>query len=133
MDTNKEKFAFLASLGVIKIVATFDGGGDSGQVNDISVEGLAEDKWRALKPAELDGGTLEKFVDDLIDQLLEQTNYDWYNNDGGYGEIIITPGADEPLHIDMNIRITASQLYEFKGDEDGDPVMFQEHEVSVEY
>ncbi len=124
MKTNKEKFAFLASLGVMRIVASFDDGGDSGQVNDIHVDGLAEE-WSDLKPPELEGIKLGAFVDDLIDSLLEQSNYDWYDNDGGYVRITITPGAENPLHIDMSIRTTTSQLYEFNGDEDGNPVMFK--------
>lgn len=131
LSDNREALKFLASLGVAKVTIEFDGGGDSGSLGEITFEGITE-KPEALKPPELGGETLEKFANDLADRLLEETQYDWYNNDGGYGTITIVPGAEKPLHVDMNIRFMSSQLYELELDDDGCLVTTQTHEPEAD-
>lgn len=131
LDDNRDVMRFFASLGIIKITIDFDGSGDSGQVNDISIEGLV-DKPENIKPPELGGKTIRQFVDDYADRLLEQSQYDWYNNDGGFGDITIRPGAEKPVEFNMNVRCSASQLFELALDDDGDLTTVKAHEVTVD-
>ena len=83
-------FAALKDAGVTSVEIRYDGGGDSGQVEDVEFFG-----------DNLDGcGLNDKFEGDLQDlgyYILEyHYGYDWYNNDGGYGTISIEL-ADEPV------------------------------------
>ena len=91
-------FAALKDAGVTNVEIRYDGGGDSGQVDDVEFHG-----------DNIDGGDLnDKFEGDLQDlgyHLLEHYyDYDWYNNDGGYGTITIEL-IDEPvILIDGYVR-----------------------------
>jgi hypothetical protein len=38
-------------------------------------------------------------------RLLNKTDVDWVNGDGGCGEIVITPATDA-IHCEMNVRFT---------------------------
>jgi hypothetical protein len=76
-------FAALKDAGVTSVEIRYDGGGDSGQVEDVDFYG-----------DNIDSGALndmyEGDLQDLAYHILENHyNYDWYNNDGGYGEIRI--------------------------------------------
>ena len=83
-------FAALKDAGVTSVEIRYDGGGDSGQVEDVEFYGDNID----------DADLNSKFEGDLQDlgtHLLEQHyDYDWYNNDGGYGTISIEL-IDEPI------------------------------------
>lgn len=117
LTNTRDALKFLASLGVMKVTASFDGSGDSGQVSDITIEGFAGDAKKVFPP-ELDGQSLRFFVGEFIDQLLDESGYDWYNDDGGYGEITITPGdPDKPLHIYMHKRFISVQSHKLELDE----------------
>lgn len=91
-------FAALKDAGVTNVEIRYDGGGDSGQVEDVEFYG-----------DNIDSSDLnDKFEGDLQDlatHILEQHyNWDWYNNDGGYGTITIEL-VDEPvILIDGYVR-----------------------------
>jgi hypothetical protein len=122
-DTDKqEMLTILKKRGVSKITATFNGGGDSGQVDDIQCDGLVADPSKFPYPAEVQFNSPEEakkhaekrtfadYLDEIVDELLQETNYDWYNNDGGFGEVTIIPGNNY-IHVDMNLNETTSQHY----------------------
>ena len=113
----KEKELMLGILkrhGIIKFTAEFSGGGDSGDVNGVSCDGLVSEPSKFDWPKEWDHGcwrgqdTFEDFLYCIAGELLECTGYDWVNNEGGYGELIIVPGHDY-IHIDMNINGMTSE------------------------
>jgi hypothetical protein len=113
LSDTRDALKFLASLGIMKVTIGFDGGGDSGSLGDITFEGITEGR-EMLKPPELGDMTILDFVSNLADRLLEETQYDWYNNDGGFGTITIVPGDEQrPLHVDMNVRFISTNQYEF--------------------
>jgi hypothetical protein len=91
-------FAALKDAGVTSVEIRYDGGGDSGQVEDVEFYG-----------DNIDSSALnDKFEGNLQDlgyYILEQHyNWDWYNNDGGYGTINIEL-IDEPvILIDGYVR-----------------------------
>lgn len=93
-------FAALKDAGVTRVEIRYDGGGDSGQVDDVEFFG-----------DNLDGDDLnDMFEGDLQDlgyHILEQHyNHDWYNNDGGYGSIVINLTDTPTIDIDGYVRTT---------------------------
>ena len=83
-------FAALKDAGVTNVEIRYDGGGDSGQVEDVEFFGDNLD-------AKSIHDNFEGDLQDLGYHLLEQHyDYDWYNNDGGYGTISIEL-VDEPV------------------------------------
>jgi len=91
-------FAALKDAGVTNVNIRYDGGGDSGQVEDVEFYG-----------DNIDSSALnDKFEGDLQDlatHILEQHyNWDWYNNDGGYGTITIELVDKPVILIDGYVR-----------------------------
>ena len=115
-------FALLASAGITLVTVTFDGCGDSGQIEDIA-------SFRGNEPADLPEGDVELMVPphDMgepvakalpVDEAIEQIAYDllgqkhcgWDNNDGAYGEFSFHV-AEGRIELDYNERISASEHY----------------------
>jgi hypothetical protein len=92
-------FAALKDAGVTSVNIRYDGGGDSGHLEDVEFDGTNLDH-----PAILDRFSGE--LEDLGAHLLEaHYSYDWYNNDGGYGDIRIDLEGDTPeISIDGYVR-----------------------------
>jgi hypothetical protein len=92
-------FAALKDAGVTNVEIRYDGGGDSGQVEDVEYEGTNLDHTSLSDKFEGD-------LQDLATHILEQHyDYDWYNNDGGYGNIRIDLEGDTPeISIDGYVR-----------------------------
>lgn len=68
---------------ITKIIIEFDGSGDSGSIHSILMEKNGDTQLVTLEPEDF-----HKQVEDWGYQYLSGTGVDWYNNDGGYGEII---------------------------------------------
>lgn len=92
-------FAALKDAGVTSVEIRYDGGGDSGQVEDVEFYG---DNIDATELNDKFEGDLQ----DLATHILEQHyNWDWYNNDGGYGDIRMDLEEDTPkISIDGYVR-----------------------------
>lgn len=123
ISENKAKLlAFLASAGITLVTVTFDGGGDSGQIEDIVA-------FKGDLSAELPGGTVEvimldyganrpaanhlsasEAIENLAYDLLRQKHRGWENNDGAYGEFTFDVAAGT-ISLDYNERYTASENY----------------------
>ena len=131
MDDEDKKLLFqvLKQAGITKVTVCFDGGGDSGQIDSITAEGLIDGIELRDIPIPPDGKPLSdefpgvmgddntniySLIESVCYSLLEHDSpCDWINNDGGYGEIYIVPEA-ESIHLDMNERIQGSELHELE-------------------
>jgi len=112
----------LADIGITGIMVRYDGAGDSGQIEEIQyctepvddVEEI-EDKidYHSPKLNELNSD-LEKAIEDLVYKFLLEDIEDWYNNEGGYGEVsIMVPSGN--YWINNNIRIVDYECYTHEG------------------
>ena len=128
----------LRSLGITRVVIEFDGCGDDGQIQDVVFEGLVKDtneidvdvvlknirthfkdnEW-FHEVEEKQYKSLRNLVETYAYDTLQNSNYDWVNNDGGFGQIIIEPFevselTERPgtIKCEMNIRYTDATLYE---------------------
>lgn len=114
----------LRELGTERVCVSFDGSGDSGSIWDIGftpelagAEPLVSIRtstrefdndtrsWRRIAGDE--DKPLQEAISELTYDYLEETNVDWYNNDGGYGELTIDVAAGT-VAIDVNQRFTES-------------------------
>lgn len=92
---------------ITDVTVSFDGSGDSGSIECIHFQGpMSQEVFEALPVHYLESnrtfddgvwlravtptqGTLRDAIEALTYDYLEETGVDWYNNDGGYGELII--------------------------------------------
>ncbi|MBL9048270.1 MAG: hypothetical protein JNK34_13345 [Tabrizicola sp.] len=122
-QTNKATlFSALECAGVTRIVVTFDGYGDSGQIENVEAKAGGDDVampsamiefattvWGQPEP-ERSSVTVATAVESLTYDALERTHGGWENNDGAYGDIIFDV-ADYSITLDYNERYTASENY----------------------
>lgn len=131
-------FTHLKLLNVDSFEIEFDGSGDSGQIEEVTfydsgneVMDIPEDtiSWvysayddtkpdEQYKPQEHQV-TLQKAVEDLGYNMLDESGHDWYNNDGGYGRIHVQVEGEDgkpKVKMDMNIRITDEESFEYGND-----------------
>ncbi len=115
-------FAALGAAGITRVVLTFDGGGDSGQTENI--EAFAGNDLRDLPDAtvelrdllfrEGEPRALSQPLADAIETLayacLEQKHCGWENNEGGYGEFVFDV-AEGTITLDYNERFESSENY----------------------
>jgi len=125
--------AKLKKLGATEVVIFFDGSGDSGSIESVSIrqsDGKAVPNLDDLfvdypveKSQYISGewfndveikqmpiaDALEKYTYDELDR----TNVDWYNNDGGFGELRIELSDDVSIELEVNQRYTEYTTYSF--------------------
>ena len=66
-----------------------------------------------IKTSKDEETTLDAAVEDFIYRLLESTGHDWYNNEGGQGEVSIEVTENEiNLNIGINEIITHEETYQ---------------------
>ena len=112
----------LASAGVTHVVVTFDGYGDSGQIENVEVrsgddaipmpEGtieIAQAVWGQSEP-ERSIVAIATAVESLAYDVLERTHCGWENSDGAYGDITCDVAA-YAITLDYNERYTATESY----------------------
>lgn len=112
----------LALAEITHVVVTFDGYGDSGQIENVDVRAgddyvampdarieLAQALWGQSAP-ERSTVTIAMAVESLAYDVLERTHGGWENNDGAYGDIIFDV-AERTITLDYNERYTASENY----------------------
>jgi hypothetical protein len=104
---------------------SFDGSGDSGSIEDVAFEPaidhqalaaltvehvatarvLDDGTWKTITAAQQ--STLNDAIEALTYDYLEETDINWYDNDGGFGTLVI----DVPqgtVALDINCRYTES-------------------------
>ena len=98
----KGMFIALEHLGVYHIDINSSGGGDSGAIDDVKFYDKNKDK------VEIDP-SINEMVNDLGYHILSNHyNFDWYNNEGGFGTVEINI-PDQDWTIDGYINIQTSE------------------------
>jgi hypothetical protein len=110
----------LAAAGVTLVVVTFDGYGDSGQIEGIEVKAgdgivampegeieIASAVWDQIEP-DRSTVSIADAIERLTYDLLNDTHCGWENNDGAYGDFTFDV-AERTITLDYNERYTASE------------------------
>jgi hypothetical protein len=113
-------FDTLATAGIDTVVVTFDGYGDSGQIENIDARAgaetvtvpsndieIARSEWGS---SEIDRSvqSVHDAIATLVYDMLRQTHSGWENNDGAYGEFTFDV-AERTIVLDYNERYTSSE------------------------
>ena len=112
-------FDALNTAGIASVVVSFDGYGDSGQIENIEVragetivampEGeieIARAVWDQPEP-ERSTVSIADAIERLVYDFLEETHSGWEDNDGAYGDFTFDV-AERSITLDYNERYTAS-------------------------
>ena len=113
-------FDALAAAGVTHVVVSFDGYGDSGQIENVEVKAgdtvvampegtieIAEAVWDQSEPNRSTVSIADE-IEHLVYDLLNDTHCGWENNDGAYGDFTFDV-AERTITLDYNERYTASE------------------------
>jgi len=122
---NKQRlFTFLASAHITRVIVTFDGEGDSGQIEDIQpYKGEKEGKLPKGKVELLDLPYGAKQVtarkrsatdalEALAYELLRAKHAGWENSDGAYGDFTFDV-AGGTITLDYNERFMSSEAHQY--------------------
>ncbi len=112
----------LRERGVQSVHVDFDGVGDSGSIGQIECtpgehgdvlneiiehpatqRSFEDGRW--VSRVHQTRQTLREALEELTYEYLEETGVDWYNNDGGYGELIVDVPQGS-VFLDVNVRFT---------------------------
>lgn len=116
-------FDTLVAAGVTQVIVTFDGYGDSGQIEDIAAKAgetpaslpettitVARAVWDEAEPQTAEAA-IAAVIEDIAYQLLEQTHCGWENNAGAFGEFTFDVAA-RTITLEYNERFEGSEYYE---------------------
>lgn len=124
MTVNKAAlFTALVAGGITSVVVTFDGSGDSGQIEEVTAfsgenelsdfptEGIEhlEIGFEAAEPT-VTMTPIATVVESLAYGLLSQSHGGWENDDGAYGDFTFDAAA-QCITLDFNERYTATTVY----------------------
>jgi hypothetical protein len=105
-------FAALSATSITRVTVTFDGAGDSGQINDITAK--AGEAEATLPDVEIQFDNRQVSLSDAIEHLcfdyLSQEHGGWENNDGGQGEFTFDVG-ERTIELDFDQFYTDSAHY----------------------
>ena len=133
-ENEKRLAAFALLHGITSISVTFEGGGDSGQIEDIGASmnnfkpfdmrtpievtvrqgprfNHATKQWEELPPA-LKTIPFHEFLDEHVSAVLEDVTVDWYNDSGGGGAWAWRPESGVEFHVDQRTVYTETEHYE---------------------
>ena len=115
----------LADLDVTEIKIFYSGGGDSGDIDDIVYTTTKEAAFNNIMNLPCHGEDvlyLQNLDDELADKIKDFANEkilndleDWWNNDGGYGVMIIKIPSGK-YEISNTIYVTDTEEFEHDGD-----------------
>ena len=114
----------LADLGVTGIKIIYSGGGDSGAIDDIiyttekvtcleDLDDLDQYGENVLNLRDLSTSLYSDIEDFATSKLLDNVE-DWWNNEGGYGTVLITIPSGN-YTINNNIYFTETETYNHNG------------------
>ena len=114
----------LADLGVTGIKIFYSGGGDSGEIDDVlytttkevsfyDIMNLSTYGEDILYLADLDGYLRDDLIDFANEKILNDLE-DWWNNDGGYGVMLIKIPSGE-YEIANTIYVTDTEEFGHDG------------------
>ena len=115
----------LADLGVTGIKIFYSGSGDSGDIDDVVYTTTKEVSFNdimnlstygedILYLADLDGYLRDDLIDFANEKILNDLE-DWWNNDGGYGVMLIKIPSGQ-YEINNTIYVTDTEEFEHDGD-----------------
>jgi len=115
-------FDVLAVARIETVTVTFDGYGDSGQIERIDVEAgeegiplppdrieIARTTWENPEIERLNQ-TIQEAIETLVYDFLRQVHSGWEINDGAYGDFIFDV-AEGTIKLDYNERYTSSENF----------------------
>ncbi len=120
----KTMFDQLRAAGAAEVVIFFDGSGDSGSIESVDIFAAENQRMQidltAIYPKQKSTYVDGRWVDEIEQKEmsiyealeaycydeLEKTNIDWYNNDGGFGEMRIDLGDTVSVELEVNQRYT---------------------------
>jgi hypothetical protein len=138
--------AQLRTLGIKKTTIGFSGGGDSGDID--SVEAVTTDgrhidinkhmlDWPEVRgrhdpdtnawieETKIKTMSLDKILEQLTLDTLQDLGIDWYNNDGGQGSLTIDFSRSPPeinLDVGINHMVTEDYTYDLNEEDDDAPM-----------
>jgi hypothetical protein len=114
-------FDALAAAGIATVNVTFDGEGDSGQIDNITADDspnipevpieLQKANWGTGRLDSIQG-TLRDGIETLCYDFLEEEQGGWENNDGAFGEFIFNV-AERKISLQFNARFSDSTLFNY--------------------
>ncbi len=115
-------FDALSAAGLTIVTVSFDGYGDSGQIENIEAKAgdnvvelpagtieIASPAW-ASTDIQRQAQTIPEAIEALAYDFLGATHCGWENNDGAYGEFTFDVAA-RTITLDYNERYTSSESY----------------------
>ena len=124
LETLQALLPILREHGVTEVEVRFEGYGDSGAiegiwlhppttsaVKDVEIDfdatksSFEQGRWVSVRVPKR--GTVADAIEALTYDYLEETGVDWYNNDGGFGELRIDV-ASQQFSMEVNVRYTDS-------------------------
>jgi hypothetical protein len=124
-DNEKTLRLFCALHKISRIVVGFSGGGGSGCIDyifispdnnkgdiRIAVWPPRKKDWETQQPESRVLTELIDFIHDHVDEALENTKVDWYNNEGGRGHWICVPNMGVEFRIDMHCHESETSHFE---------------------
>jgi hypothetical protein len=123
LDGNKMViFGALTAGGITKVVVTFDGYGDSGQIEDVCAYAgengtdmpderieIYDVRWGGPE-VERQTHTVHEAIEEICYALLEEMHDGWENNDGAFGDFTFSV-EEETITLDYNEQYTESTNY----------------------
>lgn len=123
LQTLRSVLPILREHGVRRVHVSFDGAGDSGSIDyvdyedgEIDAEAVMVEHQRVSRRFGGEGWIVEtervrcsvdEAIKDLTYDYLDETQVDWYNNDGGFGSLVIDV-ANGTVSLEVNVRFTES-------------------------
>ena len=114
----------LRESGVQRVLVDFNGEADSGAIESIvylpqesealaeasietvkSMRSFSEGQWTTI--SETVQVPIDEVIDDIANDYLQETGVDWYNDDGGFGQLIIDVERDV-VSLKIEVRETTS-------------------------
>lgn len=92
----------LKAAGAKALVVNYDGSGDSGEIQ--SIKEFSDDE-REVEIEVL--GLDTQAIDNAACDILSGQGIDWYNNEGGFGNVVVRADSDKIL-IENNRRVEES-------------------------
>jgi hypothetical protein len=141
-DRKRLLMTLLKMMGGNKVHVTFSGGGDSGSIESVSLldsdgnsvslentmfEWESESQFHNIYTGnwELKRDVEEMPLADILTKIcedcLDSTDLDWYNNEGGQGQLTIDLTQDPPsidLNVEINYTHTENHNFDFNDDEE---------------
>ena len=121
-ESRQAIFDALTGLGIERIEITFDGYGDSGQIDNVAVTGGSESLSGDVTVTRVPGNgageqhtcPLAEAVEDLCYGLLEQEHCGWQDNDGAYGTFVFDV-EKRLVSLECHVRYSAieTSLHDF--------------------